>query len=76
MRVGNVVVIPAGVGHKCESSSADFLVIGAYPNAASPDLIRSGEQNPESLRTAVANVPRPDRDPVYGTDGPLIEHWK
>jgi len=28
---GDVVVIPAGVGHKKEGSSADLQVVGAYP---------------------------------------------
>jgi uncharacterized protein YjlB len=75
VRTGDVVVIPAGVGHKCERSSPDFLVVGAYPNSTGPDLVRSGEAEPAPLRAAVACVPLPARDPVYGSDGPVVAHW-
>ena len=37
---GDVVVIPAGVGHKNEGSSPDLLVIGAYPEGRDYDLCR------------------------------------
>ncbi len=74
--VGDVVVIPAGVGHKCERSSTGFQVVGAYPDAVGPDLIRSGETEPEDLRAAVSRVPLPACDPVYGAEGPLMECWR
>ena len=74
--VGDVVVIPAGVGHKCESCSAEFEVVGAYPSAVAPDLFRSGEGEVGSLRGAVSRVGLPAMDPVFGAGGPLFDHWK
>lgn len=74
--VGDVVVIPAGVGHKCEGSSSDFQVVGAYPDAIGPDLIRSGEGDVATHRTAVGEVPLPKNDPISGENGPLLDYWK
>ncbi|PWD99534.1 hypothetical protein DDZ16_11010 [Marinilabilia rubra] len=41
IEAGDIVVIPAGVGHKCISHSSDFTVVGAYPNGSSYDLMRA-----------------------------------
>jgi uncharacterized protein YjlB len=73
---GDVVVLPAGTGHRCLESSADFLVVGAYPPGQEWDLIRADE--PEKKAEAVkriASVPLPESDPVLGKDGPLMRLW-
>lgn len=72
---GDVIVIPAGVAHKNLGASADFLVVGAYPEGQRWDM-NTGEpgERPQVDRN-IAQVPLPAMDPVYGTDGPLVEHW-
>ena len=69
---GDVVVIPAGVGHKNMGSTADLLVVGAYPGGREPD-IKTGTTW-EHEQALAAAVPVPEHDPVYG-DGPLQERW-
>jgi uncharacterized protein YjlB len=73
---GDVVVLPAGVGHRNAGASSDFLVVGAYPRGQSWDL-RTGEpdERPEVLEN-IRNVPLPEADPVFGKERPLLEHWK
>ena len=74
-RAGDVVVIPAGVGHQNLGSSPDLLVVGAYPRGQRFDLCRGRpDERPQALQN-IARVPLPRTDPVYGADGPLIDHW-
>jgi uncharacterized protein YjlB len=74
--VGDVIILPAGTGHKCLRSSPDFQVVGAYPNSREPTLIRSGETPLPALRQRIPAVPLPPEDPVYGKEGPLCQHWQ
>jgi uncharacterized protein YjlB len=75
VRAGDVVVVPAGVGHKKESASADLLVIGAYPDGRGPDLCTGkSDERPRALAN-IAKVLVPDADPVFGQAGPLIDAW-
>lgn len=73
--MGDVVVIPAGVGHRNIGSSSDFLVVGAYPRDQTWDL-RTGEpgERPEVLEN-IAHVALPETDPVFGKEGPLLRYW-
>ncbi|MFP4032695.1 MAG: cupin domain-containing protein [Desulfococcaceae bacterium] len=73
---GDVVVIPAGVAHKCLEWSSDLGVVGAYPGNQRPNLMqgKAGER-PEADKN-IAAVPLPESDPLYGPEGPLMDHWK
>ena len=72
---GDVVIIPAGVGHKAIEASPDLGIVGAYPAGSGPDLCRGAPgERPASL-AAIARVTVPARDPLYGAGGPLREHW-
>ena len=76
---GDVVVIPAGVARKCLKQSADLLIVGAYPENGSPEPNGNGEPSDEAgyLRAvvAVAMVPAPALDPVFGRQGWLVDEW-
>ena len=76
VEAGDVVVIPAGTGHKNEGSSGDFSVVGAYPRGQESYDLRTGEEGerPEVLEN-IRNVPLPEADPLYGHRGPLVERW-
>jgi uncharacterized protein YjlB len=73
---GDVIVIPAGVGHMQVKGSTDFGVLGAYAEGRSWDLMRGlPEERPVADRN-IAALPLPNNDPIFGSDGPLIEIWK
>ena len=76
VRAGDLVVIPAGVGHCNLGGSGDFGVVGAYPDGHTWDLLRGlpGER-PQADRN-IAGLPLPKHDPVYGADGPLRQKWR
>ena len=72
---GDVVIVPAGVGHKALEASPDLGIVGAYPAGTRPDMCRGAPgERPRSLH-AIARVAMPGRDPLYGGDGPLRRHW-
>ena len=73
---GDGMVLPAGVGHKNMEHSDDFAVVGAYPHGQHWDLCygRPGER-PKTDKN-IARVGRPTSDPLYGPEGPLMDHWK
>lgn len=75
-RPGDVIVLPAGTGHCKLSCRGTLGVVGAYPEGQQdPDLCRLPVPEPASKAAAVARVRRPDCDPVYGPDGPLLAYW-
>ena len=76
VKAGDVVVIPAGVGHCNVGSSSDFAVVGAYPWGQESYDLRTGDagERPEVLEN-IRNVPLPGADPLFGRRGPLLDHW-
>jgi uncharacterized protein YjlB len=72
---GDVVVIPAGIGHRREEASDDLLVVGAYPGGFEFDIGTPREDHAKAL-AAMRRVPLPAEDPVYGAKGPLLEYWR
>ena len=72
---GDVVIIPAGVGHRAIAASADLGIVGAYPAGSGPDLRRGAPNERPATLDAIARVAVPARDPLYGAGGPLREHW-
>ena len=76
VRRGDALALPAGTGHKCLSSSADFLVCGCYPpGQENPDLKREDDPR-DGAEARIAAVPLPKTDPLFGPSGSLLEAWR
>jgi uncharacterized protein YjlB len=73
---GDVVVIPAGVGHRNGGSSGDFSVVGAYPRGQENYDLRTGEEGERpGVLENIRNVALPTSDPLFGAEGPLVRRW-
>ena len=76
VRAGDVVVIPAGVGHCRESSGGGFTVVGAYPRGQEDYDLKTGEEGERpGVLENIRNVPLPETDPLYGEEGTLLRRW-
>ena len=72
---GDVLVLPAGTGHRRASSDASFTVVGAYPaGQENYDLLR-GDDRAEvtAARERIAALGPPPDDPVGGEG---IARWR
>ena len=72
---GDVVILPAGTGHQLIGMTPELVVVGAYPPSGQYDLCRGSRREHDKALAAIAQVPRPATDPVYGDDGPLVTLW-
>ncbi len=76
VEAGDVIVIPAGIGHCNKGSNGEFSVVGAYPRGQESYDLRTGEEDerPEVLEN-IRDVPLPKSDPLLGEKGPLLQRW-
>ena len=75
VRAGDVVVIPAGVGHRNAGQTEHLLVVGAYPGGADYDTRRGNSDEHAKVLRNIAAVALPACDPVFGPEGPLLGLW-
>ena len=73
---GNVLVIPAGVGHCAISAQTNYQVVGGYPNGSSWDLLTGAVGERKQALENIAKVPIPTTDPIFGSKGILLDLWK
>lgn len=72
---GDVVVLPAGTGHRRASGGRDFTVVGAYPAGQEDyDLLRGDDPaEVDAARRRIEGLGAPPEDPVGG-DG--VAGWR
>lgn len=77
LATGDIVVIPAGVGHFGESRTEDLRLTGAFPIGHAIHDFRLGyPEEYARMVERVQRVPIPAYDPIYGARGPLIDLWE
>ena len=78
-RPGDVIVLPAGTGHKKIAAHGSLGIVGAYPEGQHADMNvakLAREASVARAAVAAASVPLPACDPVHGEKGPLFDHWR
>ena len=75
IQAGDIIVIPAGVGHK-KLESEDLGVVGVYAGGMMYDLMRGNKGERPQADENIARVPVPDRDPLLGKKSGLLNIWK
>ncbi len=73
---GDVIVIPAGVGHRRLATSSDFLMAGGYPPGQGGDIVRPGDVGLEEAWRAIEAVALPSTDPIDGGTQAVPEIWR
>lgn len=71
---GDVLVLPAGVGHCSVRTDKGFLAVGAYPPGEDWDMRKTAAD--EAALERIKHVPVPDSDPVEGEGGILLDLWR
>lgn len=74
VEAGDIIVIPAGVGHK-NLGSEGLGVVGAYPDGRSWDVNRGDPGERPQADKNIAALPIPKTDPFQGNEG-LPGIWK
>jgi uncharacterized protein YjlB len=63
---GDVIVVPAGVGHECLQAGRDFLVVGAYPPTGTYNECRGSFQERDRAIASIRRVAVPKQNPLFG----------
>jgi uncharacterized protein YjlB len=75
LEAGDLLVLPAGTGHKMASQSESLVVVGAYPPGQQDyEICKSISECPDA-KERIERLPLPSSDPFYGR-GPLLNLWK
>ena len=74
VNAGDVIIIPAGVGHK-NLESKELGVVGAYPNGRSWDVNRGLPGERPGTDKNIASLPLPSTDPLTGKDTGVVKIW-
>lgn len=72
---GDVIVIPAGVGHK-KINGTNLGVVGAYPDGHDWDLLRGEPGERPQADKNIRALPMPSSDPLLGEKNGLTAIWQ
>ncbi|HEV7349718.1 cupin domain-containing protein [Telluribacter sp.] len=74
VKAGDVIVIPAGVGHK-NLGDSDLGIVGAYPDGRDWDLNKGEPGDRPQADQNISALPVPVTDPLQGTEEGVPRLW-
>jgi uncharacterized protein YjlB len=75
LTAGDVMLLPAGVGHRRVRGSPNLLVVGAYPAGQQKYTICQSLRACRGASKRIESGALPERDPFFGPSGPLTQLW-
>jgi uncharacterized protein YjlB len=75
LNAGDVLILPAGVGHYSMDISAEYEIVGGYPDGRTWDLLKGNEEDRDMTLLCIEKIPIPFTDPIDGENGSLISSW-
>lgn len=75
VQAGDIIVIPAGVGHK-NLGSDNLGIVGAYPDGRNWDVNRGVPGERPQTDKNIAALPIPTTDPLLGKSAGLPSIWR
>ncbi len=75
LTTGDVLILPAGVSHKCLRFSESFKCVGAYPQGKDYDINTGTFSEYKNAIIKINKLAIPRKDPVMGTQGFLKIYW-
>jgi uncharacterized protein YjlB len=76
LKAGDLMLVPAGVGHRKVRGSSHLLVVGAYPAGQQKYNICKSLCQCRGAGKRIAAVALPKSDPFFGPGGPLRKAWR
>ena len=73
---GDVIILPAGVGHCSVNKNDSYEMVGGYPGGTSWDLLTGTPEERSAAIPRIQNLTIPATDPVFGSGGTLITLWQ
>lgn len=72
---GDVLIIPAGVGHRGVSRHKNYEIVGGYPDGRDWDLLKGSTEERKEALPRIAHLPIPNTDPIFNLEGELLKLW-
>lgn len=75
VEAGDMVILPAGVGHYSLPGSSDYEIVGGYPDGRAWDVLTGMEDDRSNVLARIRAIPIPLTDPLNGEYGTLSKYW-